>query len=116
MSLQSAMNTALSGIHYASTAISVYANNLANQQTDGFKESDPVAETQPHNQGVRLSAVQSNPSQGSIVDGVELSNTNIAANLLNLDTAALLAKSSYTVLKTTNDTFDSLLMLGRRWD
>lgn len=65
MSLQSAMNVALSGMQYASMATSVYANNLANSQTVGFKQSSPVAESQAAG-GVRFSAARPDVSQGSI--------------------------------------------------
>jgi len=115
MSLRSAMNVALSGIQYASTSTSIYANNLANQRTDGFKESSPTAEAQAVG-GVRLSSIRTNESQGSIAAGVELSNTDIAANILAVDDAARLMKTSMAALKTTGEMFDSLLLLGRNKD
>ena len=47
MGLGSVMQTALTGLHAASTSIQVAANNLANQQTPGFKASRPEFATLP---------------------------------------------------------------------
>ncbi len=46
MGLGSVMQTALSGISAAQSAVEVIANNLANSQTNGFKASSPTFATQ----------------------------------------------------------------------
>ena len=46
MGLASALNTALTGMQAAETQVDVVGNNLANSQTVGFKESEPIFATQ----------------------------------------------------------------------
>lgn len=87
MGLASVLQTALSGISVAQVSIDVTANNLANAQTDGFKESRAVTATQSSGSqsvgsgpsgasggsnpvqigsGVQTVAIQTDFSQGSI--------------------------------------------------
>ncbi|MGI9456427.1 MAG: flagellar hook-basal body complex protein [Aeoliella sp.] len=87
MGLQSALNTALTGLQAAETTIDVVGNNVANSNTVGFKESEAVFATQflqtigigsapTANQGgtnprqiglgVKVAAVTPNFSQGTI--------------------------------------------------
>ena len=64
MGLASALSTALTGLTTAETKIDVVANNLANAQTVGFKESEVVVVTQ-FLQTLALGSAPSSVSGGS---------------------------------------------------
>jgi flagellar hook protein FlgE len=97
MGLGSALQTALSGIAAAETAVSVYANNIANANTPGFKASNPLLVTQfsqiqspglgPNGsnggrnpiqigRGVQVAGISADFSQGVLVD--QGGSTNLA--------------------------------------
>ena len=72
MGLASATQTALSGVHAASTSIGVIADNLANARTPACKQSRPVYGTQtPQTFGLGSAPTGSsggtNPMQGDEV-------------------------------------------------
>lgn len=78
MSLSSVTSTALSGVSAAESILDVTANNLANLQTTGFKQSRvelatlPPAGTSPSLQvgtGARVAAVAPDGTQGALLPG-----------------------------------------------
>jgi len=76
MGLSSILHTALSGISAAETTLAVVANNLANTNTPGFKQSKAIFSTQaPNTQSLGSSpngnSVGSNPNQSG--SGVQVS-------------------------------------------
>ena len=137
MGLSSVMQTALTGISAAETVVGVAAHNLANSQTAGFKESRTARVTQtPQTQsagagpsadsggtnpiqignGVRVGQISPDVSQGSIAitsGAIELSNTDLGRNLLDLVTASFTLRASVQTIATADDTFESLAHLGR---
>ena len=72
MSLNSVMQTALSGMQAATTTVGATAHNLANLQTPGFKQSRVHLATLPLGQGVMVTAIHIDPSQGAIASGNSL--------------------------------------------
>jgi len=74
MSLNSVMQTALSGMNAATTIVNVTANNVANLQTEGFKQSQvrlatlpPGGGQFPVGLGVIVTGIDLDASQGVIV-------------------------------------------------
>ncbi len=67
MSLSTVMQTALSGMHAASVQVESTANNLANLQTPGFKQSQVHFATAPPLAGVVVAGIDVDPSPGSLV-------------------------------------------------
>jgi flagellar hook protein FlgE len=136
MALASALQTALSGLAAAETTISVIANNMANASTAGFKASEPEFVTQqPQTQrlgkaprgfnagsnpiqigrGIAVAGISTNSSPGPLgPDGSELSNTDIARSVVDLQIASNLFGANLQVIDTTFDLLDELVHLGRR--
>ena len=139
--LRSAMQSAISGISAAETAIQVYAHNLANMRTDGFKSQRPVFAAQAPRtlspgqgpnaasggsnpvqvgHGVYVAEIQTDSSPGPLVadaaspGGVrELSNTDVAANLIDLSLAANMFRANLAVFRAGDALLDDLLRLRR---
>jgi flagellar hook protein FlgE len=139
--LRSALQSALSGISAAGTAVQVHAHNLANARTDGFKQSRPVFATQspqtispghgPNTtggggnplqtgNGVQVAEIQTDDSPGPLVpdatspSGVrELSNTDVAGNLIGLSLAENMFRANLAVWRTGDELLDELLHLRR---
>ncbi|HZN36076.1 MAG TPA: flagellar hook basal-body protein [Pirellulaceae bacterium] len=72
MSLNSVMQTALSGMQAATASVGVTAHNLANLQTAGFERSRVQLATLPLGGGVMVSAIVLDPAQGPIASGDQL--------------------------------------------
>lgn len=75
----------------AAVGMSVTANNIANMNTDGFHASSARYTTGPNGRGVRLGEIREDPSPGPLrpgapgeADTVELSNTDVAREMVNL--------------------------------
>jgi flagellar hook protein FlgE len=136
MALISAMQTAFSGMAAAETAISFIANNMANAQTAGFKASSPeFATQQPQTErlgaapsgynggsnplqsgrGVQVAGISTDLSPGPLAaDGnSELSNTDIAHSLVELNIASNYYRANLNVLDTSFQLMDVLVQLGR---
>ena len=130
MAIMSVGQIALSGIRAAQTRLATVAHNLANMQTDGFQQ-----------QKVRLSAAAPRDvypgapgqvGQGVIVDDIvvdetpgptvvtddgstrTLSNTDVAANLIEATLAEAQFKANVHVLRVEQSLFDELLSIRRR--
>ncbi len=131
MSLGSVLQTALSGMSAAQLSVGVVANNLANSQTPGFKQSRPSFATQvPQTTGggAAPSSNHGGPNSGRPVEGVaggsgvatmisgatELSNTDVAQNLVDLSQASTIFRANVQVLATGEGMFEALASLSRR--
>jgi flagellar hook protein FlgE len=140
--LYSAIQSALSGLAAAETAVAVYAHNLANLRTNGFKQSHPVYAAQsPQSfrpgqapdassgggnplqvgRGVYVAEIRTDNSPGPLVpdpaspSGVrELSNTDLSGNLIGLSLAENMFRANLAVLRTGDEMFEELLHLRRK--
>lgn len=74
----------LSAMNSLGVAQQVSANNIANVNTDGFKASSVALESGPHDQGVRVAAIQESSTPGAVVNGVETSNTDIGNEMVDM--------------------------------
>ena len=125
MAIMSVGQIVLSGIHAAQTRLATVAHNLANAHTDGFQQHQ-----------VRLSAAARNVNYGQVGHGVvvddivvdetpgqtvitrngtrTLSNTDVAANLIEATLAEAQFKANVHVLRVEQSLLDELLTLTRR--
>jgi len=89
---------ALSGLRASSAGMAVRANNVANQQSDGFKAKrvDLVAEASG---GVRVSGVLEDPTPA----GPGASNVDLATETVQGMGFELMYKANLKVLQTANE-------------
>ena len=119
MALGSVLQTALSGLSAAETAVQVLGNNLANSQTAGFKASRPVFSTRPPQTASPGAARSggSNPLQvgrGTLVGGVvEMPNSDAGNDLVALFRMAVMYRIESTVLRPTERVYEDLAGLPR---
>jgi flagellar hook protein FlgE len=138
MALANAIQSALSGMAAAETSITVIANNMANANTNGFKASKVDLAAQPPQtlglgaapngtrggrnpvqmgRGVSVEGISTDDSPGPLsLEGFELSNTDIARSIVELNANANLYVANLRVLDTTTELLDELVLLGRRDD
>ncbi len=130
MSLASVLQTAHSGMSAAITSVEAASHNLANSRTNGYKAIRPLfAEQQPTSRttsrgtsqigtGVQVTGFTTDNSQGPLVatsDGVvELSNTDIGEEIVELIMAENHFNASANVFDTATGMLDVLLNLGLR--
>ena len=125
MSLSSVLQTARTGMVAAITSVDAVSHNVANSRTNGYKAIRPVlAEQSPSGDklqigsGVRVAGFTTDYSQGAAVataEGtVELSNTDIGNETIELLMAKTLFSANAAVFNTGSQMLDELLGLGRR--
>ena len=126
MSLASVLQTAHSGMAAAITSVEAVSHNLANSRTNRYKAIRPVfAEQTPSSRstlqigtGVQVTGFTTDHSQGPLVatsDGVvELSNTDVGEEIVELIMAENQFMASAKVFNTATEMLDVLLNLGRR--
>lgn len=130
MSLASVLQTAHSGMSAAITSVEAVSHNLANSRTNGYKAIRPVfAEQTPSSRatsrstlqigtGVRVTGFTTDHSQGPLAttsDGaVELSNTDVGEEIIELIMAENQFQANANVFDTATEMLDVLLNLGRR--
>ena len=97
---------ALSGLRASSAGLDVQANNVANQQSDGFKAKriDLVAEASG---GVRVSGVSTDPAPA----GLAPSNVDLATEAVQGMGFELMYKANLKVLKTADELTQAALDL-----
>lgn len=139
MSLSSVLQTARSGMSAATVAVDAVSQNIANSQTNGYKAIRPVYATQATSSrgsgnplniglGVQVAGFVTDNSQGSFVvspsadggesdvDLIELSNTDVGEELIELILASELFSANANVFETADDLLDELIHLRRdRW-
>jgi flagellar hook protein FlgE len=139
MALSSVLRTALTGMSAATARIDFASHNLANMQTDGFKSSYPAFASQfvatysfgsePNawsggsnpvqiGTGVELAGVVVDESAGSLVIGpngelIELSNTDVGENLVELILSADQFAANAEVFNVAGNLLDELVLLRR---
>lgn len=97
---------ALSGLRASSAGLAVRANNVANQQSDGFKAKrvDLVAEASG---GVRVSGVSEDPTSA----GPGTSNVDLASETVQGMVFDLMYKANLKVLKSADELMQATLDL-----
>ena len=114
----------------AITSVEAVSHNLANSRSNGYKAIRPVfAEQTPSSRatsrdtlqigtGVQVTGFTTDHSQGPLVatsDGaVELSNTDVGAEIVELIMAENQFQASAIVFNTATEMLEVLLNLGRR--
>ena len=103
--LLGAMNTSLSGMQVETRRISVIAHNIANMNTNGFKAQRVVSmEGSPNGVSSTVTETgQDNPL--TIMDNeiVELSNTDLATEIVNQRMAVAAFRTNISVIKTADE-------------
>ena len=113
------MDVATSALGALSVSLQVSANNLANVNTNGFKQSDVRFETGPGDQGVRISEIRKDATPGSPVEApvypvvgrqyeqrmgwVESSNTDVARQFTDMISASNAWKANVASIRTADD-------------
>ena len=113
------MDIATSALGALSTSLQVSANNLANANTNGFKQSDVRFETGPGDQGVRISEIRKDATPGSPVEApvypivgrqyeqhmgwVESSNTDVPRQFVDMISASNAWKANVATIRTADD-------------
>ena len=113
------MDIATSALGALSTSLQVSANNLANANTNGFKQSDVRFETGPGDQGVRISEIRKDATPGSPVEApvypivgrqyeqhmgwVESSNTDVARQFVDMISASNAWQANTATIRTADD-------------
>lgn len=100
------LGLALSGLRASSVGLNVRANNVANQQTDGFKAKrvDLVAEASG---GVRVSGLSEDPTPA----GSGTSNVDLASETVQGMGFELMYKANLKVLKSADELMQATLEL-----
>ena len=111
--MSDALNTSLSALNALFTQTDVTANNIANSQTNGFKESNVEFEdVDPSGVKVTLSSVNT-PGDTLPPDANgnpnESSNVNLAENLVNLIVAQNSAGADIAALNTEDQMQQSII-------
>ena len=108
-----------------SVSLQVSANNLANVNTNGFKQSDVRFETGPGDQGVRISEIRKDATPGSPVEApvypivgrqyeqhmgwVESSNTDVARQFVDMVSASKAWKANVATIRTADEMMGTLV-------
>lgn len=102
-------DTNLSALSAMGVAQQVSANNIANVNTDGFKASSVALETGPQDQGVRVGAIRESSNSGPVVGGVELSNTDIATEMVNMTVTGHAFSANVAAIRASEEMTGHLL-------
>jgi len=108
MGIIGAMNVSLSGMQVETRRMSVIANNVANMNTEGFRASRVVS-SEVSTGGVSASVQDSgapNPQMlrpGTSREIVELSNTDLATEVVNQRLALAAFQANAAVIKTADE-------------
>ena len=108
-----------------SVSLQVSANNLANVNTNGFKQSDVRFETGPGDQGVRISEIRKDATPGSPVEApvypivgrqyeqrsgwVESSNTDVARQFVDMINTSHAWSANAATIRTGDEMMGTLI-------
>ena len=93
----------VSALSALSTVQEVSANNIANMNTDGFKASSVSLESGPGGQGVEVASINESTTPGSMVDGVETSNTDIGREMVDMITTSRAFEANTTFIRAEEE-------------
>ena len=124
MSLASVLQSAHSGMSAAAAAVDAVSLNMANSLTKGYKAVHPVFVTETAGQGVQVAGFVTDNSAGPLVvstsDGggdasglVELSNTDVGEELVQMILAADQFMANASVFETADDLLVDLIQMRR---
>lgn len=102
-------DTNLSALTALSTVQEVTANNIANVNTDGFKSSSVNLESGPGDQGVEVASISKSATPGSIVGGVETSNTDIGREMVDMTVTSRAFEANTTFIRAAEEMTGHLL-------
>ncbi|MGE4192287.1 MAG: flagellar basal body rod protein FlgC [Pseudodesulfovibrio sp.] len=102
-------DTNVSALSALSTVQEVSANNIANVNTDGFKASSVVLESGPGDQGVEVAAIRESSTPGSMIDGVETSNTDIGREMVGMISTSRAFEANTTFIRASEEMTGHLL-------
>jgi flagellar hook protein FlgE len=109
--LNALFSTALSGLNAAGVILSTTASNVANLDSAGYKAAG-VNLAERRGGGVDVVSITRDPSTGALDDqGQELSNVDLATEMVNLRKGALLYKANAAVIRVGDELTGTLLDL-----
>lgn len=119
------MDIPTSALGALSVSLQVSANNLANVNTNGFKQSDVRFETGPGDQGVRISEIRKDATPGSPVEApvypivgrqyeqhsgwVESSNTDVARQFVDMINTSHAWSANAATIRTADEMMGTLI-------
>ena len=119
------MDIPTSALGALSVSLQVSANNLANVNTNGFKQSDVRFETGPGDQGVRISEIRKDATPGSPVEApvypivgrqyeqhsgwVESSNTDVARQFVDMINTSHAWSANVATIRTADEMMGTLI-------
>ena len=110
MGISDSFSIALSGLQAAEAIVNSSAANIANAETEGYKQTGVNLSNLPNNGGVQVSSITTDPTLGPIDEnGKEGSNTDLAKNLVDLYRAKTLYDANATVIKLASKLTGTLL-------
>ncbi|WP_338670115.1 flagellar basal body rod protein FlgC [Pseudodesulfovibrio methanolicus] len=93
----------ISALSALSTVQEVTANNIANMNTDGFKASAVSLESGPGDQGVDVASITESTTPGSMLHGVETSNTDIGRETVDMITTSRAFEANTTFIRADEE-------------
>jgi len=99
----------ISALSALSTVQEVSANNIANMNTDGFKASAVSLESGPGDQGVDVASITGSTTPGSMLNGVETSNTDIGREMVDMITTSRAFEANTTFIRADEEMTGHLL-------
>jgi flagellar basal-body rod protein FlgC len=99
----------VSALSALSTVQEVTANNIANVNTDGFKASAVSLESGPGDQGVEVASITQSTTPGSMLNGVETSNTDIGREMVDMITTSRAFEANTTFIRASEEMTGHLL-------
>lgn len=103
-----AISSSLAGLRAASTRVAARAENIANQQTDGYRQAVPVQVSTPGGPEVKI---QRAPQAQRVdpITGLVVADGSIETDFVDIVQSKAAYKANAAVLRTANELTDSLL-------
>ncbi|BCS86791.1 flagellar basal body rod protein FlgC [Pseudodesulfovibrio sediminis] len=102
-------DTNLSALSALGTTQQVSANNIANVNTEEFRSSSVVLESGPGDQGVRVAAIRESTNPGPMINGVEMSNTDIGREMVDMIQTGRAFSANTTFIRASEEMTGHLL-------
>lgn len=99
----------VSALSALGTVQEVSANNIANMNTDGFRASSVALESGPNDQGVEVAAIRESSNPGSLINGVETSNTDLVTEMTDMITTSRAFEANTTFIRASEEMTGHLL-------